>query len=108
MKTAPKTPRKYRWHFSFRVGGKKRGYDANVEVQATSQKSAANKVRQRIKAMGDVDESFKVHFSEVCKGLPVLVSDGHDEIGFNKLTRPAPLRKPKQQKEFQQRVRRYQ
>ena len=87
--------RKYKYHFSFQVGGKKHGYMCHIEVAASSQKGAAIKVRNRIAAMPDVVEVPKFHFSEVSCGLPILASAGHDDIGYNTRTRPAPLKKSK-------------
>lgn len=83
--------RKYHYHFQFRVGGKKRGYDCNVEVKASSQKGAAQKIRNRIKSMPDVANVPDFHFSEVKRGLPVLASEGHTKATFAKFKRPGKI-----------------
>lgn len=91
MPSTTSTSRLYHYHFTFRVGGWKRGYDCHLEVKAPNKKSAAVKFRKMIRAMPDVEECPKFHYEEVRKGLPVLASEGHDRKGFCKRKRPVAL-----------------
>lgn len=73
------------YSLEFRLGR----MNVKVEVRAKNRKQAAIRIRQRIKAMPDVETGPKFHYSEVTVGVPVLESRGHNQVAFEDRKRPA-------------------
>lgn len=67
---------------------RQRGYFITLEVKSTSKQGAAQKIRNRIAKMADVQNVPDFHYSEVKRGLAVLVSDGHTTVRMCKFKRP--------------------
>jgi hypothetical protein len=73
---------------------RQRGYFITIEVKAVSKQGAAQKIRNRITKMPDVQNVPEFHFSQVTKGLAVLESGGHNRVEMCEFARPG-VQKPK-------------